>query len=78
MARPPNFKRLFHPFSPFNPVCVFGDEEVTRCQDEIYYMTGRLRTILLDRLSGPHMEQKWEWWNTRCSIEIVRDKAQIF
>ncbi|KIM35994.1 hypothetical protein M413DRAFT_32037 [Hebeloma cylindrosporum] len=70
MARPQNFQRPFHPFSPFNPVCMFGDEDIARCQNEVYYMTGRLRAILLARLDGSHTERHWGWWNIRFSQEV--------
>ena len=71
MARPQNQERPLHPFSPFNPVCSYGDTDITICQDKIYYMTTRLRTILLHRIEGSHTEQRWEWWNVRFRAEVV-------
>jgi hypothetical protein len=72
MARPQNCQRPLHPVSPFHPVCTYGDEDINVCQEQIYYMTRRLRTILLHRIRGPHSEQQWEWWNVRFGVEVVR------
>jgi hypothetical protein len=71
MARPQNCHRPLHPFSPFNPVCSYGDTDISICQDQIYYMTSRLQTILLHRIEGTHKEQQWEWWNGRFRAEVV-------
>ena len=76
MARPQNAQRLLHPFSPFNPVCVYGDVDISICQDQIYYMTGCLKTILLQHVDGPHMEQQWQWWNVHFRAEVVRQIMQ--
>ncbi|KDR65065.1 hypothetical protein GALMADRAFT_149019 [Galerina marginata CBS 339.88] len=65
-----NNLRPMHPFTPFNPICIFGDHEIDTVQTQIYYMTSRLREILLHRLDGPHQEQIWTWWNVRFGLEV--------
>ena len=61
---------ILHPFTPFHPTCVYGDVHIQQCQNRIYYMTSRLRAILLNRLNGTK-EEVLELWNAHFALELV-------